>query len=295
MKSRRLATTGLALALFVCASDSRADGSLFARIGKDPTLSQLFPDTIAKAEVQDGFLLGTGTERTRHLPDGRMQVDRTRRYTRVRDTESGRIATLPEPWEARSTLIMLNTLRLVSVDTRLTFKRSGDAVFSDHELSERHEWLFGVDRTQIRASKDGTKLTHQSFRGGKRVESETYDYPPDSMPLEIVGILLSVTVARKLDRFDFQLLVPGGDTHGVRAETHRTRDLRRFAKGYRVPPARLTAKELTAVVDMRLDSPVKYVFYPHHFYMAYSAAEPWKLTMMWGGDPDENLQAFRVE
>jgi hypothetical protein len=37
------------------------------------------------------------------------------------------------------------------------------------------------------------------------------------------------------------------------------------------------------------------VFFPHHFYLAFSASEPSKLVMMWGGDPDKNLQAFRID
>ena len=81
----------------------------------------------------------------------------------------------------------------------------------------------------------------------------------------------------------------------MRAETHRTRDLARYAKGYRVPKSRLTPSEPTALVDMRLASPVKHLFFPHHFFMTFSVREPWKLTLLWGGDPDENLQAFRVD
>lgn len=282
-------------ALCLSASHGRAEPSLLARIGKDPKLAALFPDWNARAEVQDGFLIGTGTERAQRQPDGSLQIVRTRRYTHVRDVDSGRVAALPEAWDARSTLTVTGALRLVAADTRLYFKRSGDAVFKEQKLSEQHDWLFGVDRTLLRASADGRKLTYSSYLANQRKSADTYDYPADATPLEIVGLLLSVAVARQLDAFEFELLVPGGSTHGVRAQTRRTRDLRPFAKGYRVPKSRLRASEPQAVVDLRLASPVKYVFFPHHFYLAFSVAEPWKLTALWGGDPDENLQAFRID
>ena len=296
MKRKRTRAAILAaLILGLCASDGRADTSLFERIGKDASLAKLFPDSEARAEVQDGFLIGTGVERIRRLPDGNLRIERTRRYTKVRDLESDRIATLPEPWDARSTLIVTPALRLRSVDTRLWFKRSGDGVFKDHKLSERHDWLFAVDRTLIRVSKSGQQLIQETFLGQKKLDGESYDYPADATPLEIVGMFLSVAVDRRLDQFEFELLLPGGSTHGISAHTVRTRDLRRFAKGYSVPQSRLISRELTAVVDLRLTSPVKYLFFPHHFYMAFSAQDPWKLTALWGGDPDENLQAFRVD
>lgn len=285
----------LALALCTLASPSRAYDSLFERIAGDATLARLFPDYDARAEVQDGFLIGTGTERVRRLPNGQLRIERTRHYTAVRDTDNGRIASLPEPWDARAVLLVTPSLRLIMADTMLAFKRSGDGVFPDEKLSKRHDWLFKVDHTTLRATADGKRLTYATYSGNKRVGGETYDYPPDSMPLEIVALLLSIAVQRQLDTFDFDLVVPGGSTHGVRAQTHRTRDVRRFAQGYRIPKAHLTTNETLAVVDMRLASPIKYVFFPHHFYMAFSAREPWKLTMMWGGDPDENLQAFRTE
>jgi hypothetical protein len=255
----------------------------------------VFPASESRAEVSDGFLIGMGTEVVRPQPDGSLQIERTRVYTRVRDTESGRIAKFPEPWRARSVLTVSPALRLVAVDTQLFFKASGDGVFPGSKLSERHEWLFAVDRTQTKASADSRKLTYQSWKGAKRVKSDTYDYPPDAVPLELVGMFLSVAVQRQLDRFDFELLVPGGSTHGVRAETHRTRDVTSFAKGYRVPKSKLISSEPVALVDLRLASPVKYVFFPHHFFMTFAISEPWKLTMLWGGDPDENLQAFRVD
>lgn len=277
------------------AAQAAAYASWFERIRADGTLAKTFPASESHADVSDGFLLGTGTEIVRPQPDGSLEIDRTRIYTRVRDTESGRIAKFPEPWRVRSVLKVSPALRLVAADTQLFFKASGDTVFPGSKLSERHDWLFEVDRTQTRVSADGRKLTNQTFKGAKRLKSDTYDYPTDAVPIEIVGMFLSVAVQRQLDRFDFELLVPGGSTHGVRAETHRTRDVTSFAKGYRVPKAKLTSADPVALVDMRLASPVKYLFFPHHFYITFAIAEPWKLTMLWGGKPDENLQAFRVE
>jgi hypothetical protein len=283
-----------ALALCLVASPSRAYESIFDRLGNDPKLSRIFPEYDARAEVQEGFLIGTGTEKIRHLPDGRLRIERTRNYTRVRDTETGRIATLPEPWLGRSVLTVTPNLRLQAADTWIQFKRSGDGVLPGEKLSERYDWVFKVDHTSLRATADGKHLNYRVFLGGKPVKNESYDYPSHSVPLELVGLLLTVAVQRQLDTFDFDLVV-GDDTHGVRAQTHRTRDIRRYAKGYRLPKSRMVATDPLAVVDMRLASPIKYVFFPHHFYMAFSVKEPWKLTLLWGGDPDENLQAVRID
>jgi hypothetical protein len=295
MKRLRELACVVPLLMLVSASGAHAYDSWFERIGSDRALLKLFPASESKAEVHDGFLLGTGTETLRPLPDGRLQIERTRVYTRVRDTENGRIATLPEPWRARSVLTVLPSLRLVAADTQLWFKRSGDGVFPGQSLSKKHDWLFEVDRTRMIAAADGRHLTYETYRSGKRLKSERYDYPADAVPFELIGMFLSVAVARHLDRFDFELLVPGGSTHGVRVETHVTRDLRKFAAGYQVPKVRLTTAEPVALLDLHLASPVKYLFFPHHFYMAFSTREPWKLTMLWGGDPDENLQAFRID
>lgn len=283
------------ITLCALAATAHAYDSWFERLGGERTLTRLFPDSVSRAEVHDGFLIGTGTESVHAEPDGVLRVERTRVYTRIRDTESNRIAQLPEPWHARSTLRVSPSLRLVSAETQLAFKRSADTVFPDHKLHERHEWLFDVDRTRLTAAKDGRRLTYQTFRGTKLVKSSTFDYPADAIPFELVSLFTSVAVDRRIDAFDFELLLPDGSTHGVRADTRRTRDLRKFAEGYRVPAARLRPAEPLAVVDMRLASPVKYLFFPHHFYMAFSVREPWKLMLLWGGDPDENLQAFRIE
>jgi hypothetical protein len=293
-RSLWVATAGVALALLTAGAAAAYD-SWFERVRVDAALARSFPTSESHAEVNDGFLLGTGTEVVRTQTNGNLQVERTRQYTRIRDTDTGRVATFPEPWRARSVLTVSPALRLLSADTQLFFKRSGDGVFPGSKLSERHAWLFEVDRTRLTAARDGRRLTLESYKAGKRVDSEAYDYPRDAVPLELVGMFVSIAVERRLDKFDFDLLVPGGSTHGVRAETYRTRDLTRFAKGYRVPKSRLTASEPLAVVDMRLASPVKYLFFPHHFYMAFSVREPWKLVMLWGGDPDENLQAFRLD
>jgi hypothetical protein len=290
----RLAAVALVVAV-VCASRVYAFDSWFERIRPDRTLSRGFPASETRAEVNDGFLLGTGSEIIRSLPDGRLRVERTRIYTRVRDTESGRIATFPEAWRVDSVLTVLPSLRLVAADTRMSFKRSGDTVFKGSRLSERHEWLFEVDRTRLIATPDGRRLSFERFKGTKRVESETYDYPTNAIPIELVNMFVSVAVQRNLDNFDFEMLLPGGTTHGVRAQTHRTRDLRRFAEGYRVAKSRLVVDEPLAVVDMHLASPLKYVFFPHHFFLAFSTREPWKLNLIWGGDPDENLQAYRID
>jgi hypothetical protein len=239
-------------------------------------------------------LIGIGTEQLRHMADGRLSVTRKRHYTSLRRLDNQQVAQLPEPWEASSSLVLQPNLRLVQADTRLSFKQeAGDALFADYKLSEEHKWLFESDRTLLKAVDKGRKLQVQRFLRGKLVKEQTIDYPADSAPLEIVGLYLSAAVARGIDRFDFQLLVPGDGTHGIQTQVHRTRDVSRFAQGYRLPKARLRTDEPLAVLDMRLASPIKYVFYPHHFFMAFSVAHPEQLIMMWGGDSDTNMQAFR--
>lgn len=289
--SRRL----LALAAALCALPAFAYAfeSLFVRVRLDPSLAALFPDSEARADVQDGFLIGEGSERIRHLPDGRILIERKRHYTSVRRTDTHAVARLPEPWSASASVLVDASLRLIEADTRYDFKRTGDAAFADYRFSEKHAWLFENDRSVVRAIDRGRRLQLQELKQGKVHKQSVYDYPPNSAPLELIGLYLSVAVARGIDSFDFDLLVPGGDTHGVRSQVTRTREVARFARGYKVPGERLKTAEPLAVVDMRLASPIKYLFFPHHFFMAYSVDHPDRLMMMWGGDPDSNLQAFR--
>jgi len=281
----------------ICAYPQLAHGfdSLLHHVRLEPALANVFRDVDAYADVQDGFLIGTGSERVRHLPDGRLSIERVRHYTSVRRSDTQAVAKLPEPWEATASILLEPTLRLIRADTKLNFKRSGDSAFRDYKLSEKHAWLFESDRSLLRSVDAGRRLQLQTFQHGKLHKQDTYDYPGDAIPLEVVGMFLAVAVQRGVDRFDFNLLVPGGDIHGVRSEVTRTRDLRRFAAEYHVPRQRLVTAEPLALVDMRLASPIKYLFYPHHFYMAFSTTHADELAMMWGGDPDTNLQAFRRE
>jgi hypothetical protein len=303
-QSARITTARSARLLLLCAAllaiapgGAHAHESLFAlvaRLDKDKNLAASIADYEAHADVQDGFLIGTAVERLRHQPDGTLVVERTRHYTHVRHPDTRAVAKLPQPWDATATFQLDRSLRLVRADTRLHFLRSGDTVFPGYKLSDHHDWLFQVDHTLLRAA-DGGKLEYQAWSQGKSRKSERYDYPRDSAPIEVIALYLSIAVQRHIDQFDFELLVPGGGTHGVRAQVHRTRDPARFAAGYRLPKERLVAPETLALVDLRLASPVKYVFFPHHFFMAFSEREPAKLMMMWGGDPDDSLQAFRTE
>lgn len=294
--SKRLWPAVLA-GVLVCGSAGlvHAFDSLFKRVAPDASFNALFAESTSHAEVQDGFLIGTGTEVVKHLPDGKLQIDRARHYTAVRRTDTGAIAKLPEPWDASSSITLEPNLRLIRADTRIKTKRSGDKAFPDYKLSEHHEWVFKADRSLLRAYDGGKRLQMEEYAQGKLVESKNYEYPPNALPLEVVGMYLTVAVQRGIDQFDFDLLVPGGGVHGVRTQIYRTRDVRKFSKGYQVPKEKLVASEPLALVDMRLASPVKYLFFPHHFYMAFSVRDPAKLMMMWGGDPDQNLQAFRTD
>jgi hypothetical protein len=270
--------------------------SLFARVKADASLAQIFPDGTARADLQDGMLIGSGSEQIKHMPDGRLTLTRKRHYTSVRRLDTKQVAQLPQPWEANSNIVLEPSLRLVQADTRFVFNQeAGDAIFPGYKLSEEQKWLFEADHSVLKAVDKGQKLQMQLFRSGKLVKQKTIDYPPDSAPIDTIGLYLSVAVARGVDNFDFQLLVPGDGSHGIRAQIHRTRDVTRFAEGYGVPKARLHTLEPVAMLDMRLASPIKYLFYPHHFFMAYSVAHPEQLMMMWGGDAGSSLQAFRRE
>jgi hypothetical protein len=297
-RSLSSAATRLLLCLVVCGVPAlvAAYDSLFAHVKAEPNLARLFPDGTARADIQEGLLIGTGTEQLKHMADGRLALTRTRHYTSVRRLDTQQVGQLSEPWEATSSIVLEPNLRLVQADSRYAFKQqAGDSVFPDYKLSEEHKWLFECDHSVLRSVENGKKLQMQLFQRGKVVKQKTVDYPADAAPIDTIGLYLSVAVARGIDNFDFQLLVPGDGTHGIRAQVHRTRDVTRFAQGYRVPRARLRTAEPVAVLDMRLASPIKYLFYPHHFFMTYSIAHPDQLMMMWGGDADTSLQAFRRE
>jgi hypothetical protein len=291
-RSGRTARVFVLFAVWVVASVASAFEPLVERLPRDARRSDLFAHRQASARVQDGFLIGRGHERSEVLADGRLHVERTRTYTRAKHPKSGKIALLPEPWRAQSTLELSPSLRLIGTTTTLRFHRSIDRALG-YPFSEKFDSLFEWDRAHTIANRRGDELTRTLTLAGKVVERDRYDYPRDAIPLEIVGLAVAHAVKNRVASFDFQLLLPGGELHGIHSRVHRTRDLQRFAKGYRVAVSRLGSPGEVAVVDMWLASPIKRVFFPHHFYLVYSSANPADLLALWGGDPDEPLQAFK--
>jgi hypothetical protein len=277
------------------ATPGQAFSSLFEHLARNRTLAALLPDEESRAIVQDGFLFGSATERVTHLADGRLLIKRLRHYTHIRHPKTHVRVALPEPWEFEASLTLEPSLRLVQSDTRLRFKRSADNLFPDYKFSERHAWLFEWDRSVVRVSANGLQLEQQTYLDHKPLGGRRYDYPANAIPVEIIAPYLSVAARWHVDQFDFDLLLPGGDIHGVRSQIHRTQNPEPFAKEYRIPKQRLRADQPLAIVDMRLASPVKYLFFPHHFFIVFSDPEPSKLLMMWGGDPEADLEAFRVD
>ena len=290
-----LPRTLLALCILAAASGTaRAHDELHEQLPAAGRWSALFGDSRSKAQVKDGLLLGVGHERTELLPNGNLRVFRTKTYHRVKHPETGKVVRLPDRWRVRTSLLLSPALRLIRGKTTLDFHKSVAEALG-YPFSEELERYFEWDEARVTATRDGRRLTRKLLLRGEVVESETYDYERDDVPLEIIGMLISVAVDQKVDRFDFDLLVPGGATHEVQAETHRVRDASRFTDGYPVPRGALKPSGDKAVVVMRLSSPVKYLIFPHKFYLVYDATEPSKALGLWGGDPDEHLQAFRAE
>lgn len=280
----------LALAL---PSAALAFDSFFRHVNGGQELADLFKDSDAYAEVQHGAMLGTGRETWTRLPNGGLRIERSWRYTKVRHPDSGVIGAVPEPWEAYGSLEVSKNLRLVRSDTRLKFNKSADHVLDDYVLSEEYDGLFEWNRATTVASKDGRSLTRTTYLGKEVIDDDTYDYDADAIPLELAGFFLSVAVHRKVDRFDFELLLPGGSQHGVRVEVHRTRDTKKYARDYKLSKRYLDPQIDLAIVDMKLASPIKKILFPYHFYMAFAAEDPARIEMAWGGDPDEPMYAIR--
>jgi hypothetical protein len=291
-RPRRATRLLVLLVLLPVASVAGAFEPLVERLPREARRSDLFANREASAWVQDGFLIGRGHERSEVRADGRLHVARTRTYTRAKHPESGKVVTLPERWHVKSTLELSPALRLIETTTTVRFHRSIDRALA-YEFSEKFDSLFAWERAHTVANARGDELTRTLTLGRKVVERDRYDYPRNAIPLEIVGLAVAHAVKNRVPNFDFELLLPGGDRHGIHSRVHRTRDLKRFAKGYPVPIARVGSPGEVAVVDMWLASPIKRVFFPHHFYLVYSSANPADLLALWGGDPDEHLQAFK--
>jgi hypothetical protein len=275
-------------------SAALAYDSLFRQVSAGTQLADLFKDSDAYAEVQHGAMLGTGRETWRRLPNGGLRIERSWRYGKVRHPETGAIRAVPVPWEAYGSLVIDKHLRLVRSDTTLKFNKSADNVLDDFVISEEYDQLFEWNRASTVASKNGRALTRRTYRGKELIDDDTYDYDPDAIPLELAGFFLSVAVDKKLERFDFELLLPGGSQHGVRVEVHRTRNTKKYASEYKLSKRYLDPQTDLAIVDMRLASPLKKFLFPHHFYMAYAAEDPSRLEMAWGGDPDDPMHALRT-
>lgn len=292
--ARRRRSMAIAAALLICAATVSVGAALEPTPAPKSIAEWLFQPGEARASVREGLLLGRGYERIEHTPSGGLRVLRTKTYQRIRDPESRRVVELPEAWHVRSLLELSPDLRLRSAETVLSFHRSVDRALgrnaSDDELAPLFEW----NRILVAANAAGDEL-HASTKLGKRViAGEHYDYPRDGVPLEIVDLVMSLAVSRHRDNFEFEFLLPDASAHGVTARVHRVTDPSPFADGYDVPSDRFrdTGREM-AVVDMWLSSPIKYLFFPHHFYFMYESARPSELLAVWGGDPDEHLQAFR--
>lgn len=278
--------------VLLSSSPTVAFETLSHRISGHGRYSTLFGNGEGRATLWDGLLLGEGTERTELLPNGHLRVLRTRTYTRARHPDSGKVVSLPEPWHIQASLELTASLRLVRSDTTLELHPSVDRALG-YPVTEKMKDLFGWDEARIAANPAGNKLTRDLFLRGHMTEHTSYDYPAEAIPIEIVGLTLSVAVRNRVERFNFELLLPDGATHGVRSEIHRTRYLRPFAEGYPIPISRLHFGGELAVVDMCLSSPFKYLLFPHHFYFVYSSENPEQLLALWGGDPSEHLQAIR--
>jgi hypothetical protein len=280
------------LALLGSSSVSEAFDFLFTRVGREHDLSLLYESTQASAAVRDGLLLGHGEEQIERLPSGVVHIVQDRVYTQAKHPKTGQLVALPEPWHIHSTLELSPTLRLHSLDTTLEVHRSIDRAMG-YAFTDKVKPLFDWQRVRVHASADGKTLVRSTFRFGRDVETTQLDYPEQAIPIEIVGMVLPVAVRQSIDHFDFELLLPDGATHRVRASIVRTRDLTRFAQGYPLPKDQLHFPGELAVVDLWLAAPLKHLFFPHHFYFVYATAEPTKLLAFWGGDPDDHLQAIR--
>lgn len=288
----------IACGLVIAAGDAGAADVPIAHLPRGGEWAKLFDGTQPRAELRDGPFRGHGHERRQMLPDGGLRAMRVKVYTHVEHPDTHRVVKLKDRWTVTSVMDLTPALRLARETVRLDFRKSIDEVLGGYKFTEEHDDFFEWDEMRVRAQAGGTKLARTQILRGKVVEDEVYDYGADDVPMEIVGLVLSAAVKRGLREFDFDLLVPGGSTHGVHAVMHTTRDMRPYGRGYGFPRRlqdRLKATQEIALLEMRLASPVKYLLYPHKFYLAYERAAPQNVVAFWGGEPGKHLYAFRTE
>jgi len=300
MRARaRVRLTPLAVVLWLAAvGGAAAHDDLVDLLPRRGDWVRGFDGSRPTATVRDGFLYGHGRERHDVQANGQLRIERIKTYTRVMHPETRRLVKLPEPWKVRQVLVLSPSLRLISATTKLDFKKSIDDALGEYRFSEEHERFFEWDSSRTEALAGGTRLRRVQRRGAEVIEDETYDYPHDAVPIEIVGVALTAALQHRIHAFDFELLLPGGSTHGIEVDVSRTTDLRPFAREYGLsgPFAKqLQPGHSLAVMDMRLASPIKKLVFPHHFYMAYAADRPEQLVAFWGGKPGEHLYAFRTD
>jgi hypothetical protein len=256
--------------------------------------AQLFVDAEAHGSVRDGALIGRGSERVQRLPGGGLRVERLRDYDRVQDPKTSKIVTLPKRWHASVWFELTPELRLRRSEMTLAFDRSIDRALGRVASNDDFAWLFEFDRMSIISAAHGSVLQFVTTREGRVVKRDSYDYPAGTIPIELASMAVAVELWRRRERFEFDVILPGGDVHGVEAKVTRARDVAAFARGYPVPlPALGRLRGELALVDMRLASPFKRLFFPHHFYFVYAWAHPELLLAAWGGDPDVPMLALR--
>lgn len=297
MVHRPSRATSLALLLaahvLVGPTRARAHADLYEQLPADGSWAAMFDGTDARARVKDGLLIGLASERAARLPDGNLQVRRDKTYYRVKHPKTGKVVKLPDPWRVHATLVLTPALRLLRARTTVHFPTSIDRAL-DYPFSEELGQYFDWDEARTTASQGGTRLTLTLLKHGAVLRTESYDYEPDDIPIEIIGLALGPAIQRRIDHFDFDLLLPDGSTHGVRADVHRVNQLAPYAKGYPIPKSLLSIGGPKAVVTMRLSSPLKYLLFPYKFYLVYDADDPADVLALWGGKPDEHLQAFKI-
>lgn len=298
MRKRIAGVVLMACGLVFGASDAGASDVSIAQLPRGGEWARLFAGSEPHADVRDGYFRGFAYERRQLLPDGGLRVMRVKIYTHVEHPDTHRVVKLKDRWTATSVMDLTPALRLARETMRLDFRKSIDDVLDGYEFTEEHDDFFEWDEMRVRALGGGTKLARTQILRGKVVLEEVYDYGADDVPVEIVGLVLSAAVKRGLRAFDFDLLMPGGSTHGIHAVVHTTRDLRPYGKKYGFPrkvQERLQSSEDVALLEMHLASPVKYLLYPHKFYLAYERAAPENAIAFWGGEPGKHLYAFRTD
>lgn len=282
-----IARFAVLLTLVFAAGTARAEGPLSAQLPKKTNLAKLIGEHSGKALVKDALLYGSVSAKTTLLKSGGLRLVKKKVYDRVQHPETGKIYKLKDKWTVDYKWEVNSRLRIVSGIVRKKMYRSIEKTLGGFPFFEEYSKYLDWDEWRTTSNKNQTVLSTQKVLGGKVTDSESFEYEPNAVPIPVLELALAAAARHGLTSFDLDVLLPDGSAHGLDVTARSSKNLASVNGEYPFPASvrkMLKLDHPATVFEIRLSSPVKRLFYPHRFYLAYAKSSR-NFLGFWGGKP----------